>query len=140
MARVTVEDCVTKVPNRFRLVMLATQRARDLSVGTPMTVEQDNDKNPVVALREIAEGTVKVDELEAALIQGLQKHSEVDEMEDDSAELLAVEEELAAAAGAEMMAEETANMPKPEPDAAGQDDGEDKGGEDGAAEDESEKS
>ena len=135
MARVTVEDCVTKVPNRFRLVMLATQRARDLSVGTPMTVEQDNDKNPVVALREIAEGTVKVDELEAALIQGLQKHSDADQMEDDSAELLAVEEELAAAAGTEMLAEETVGMPNPEPDAAGQ---ENEDGEDAAAPDKSE--
>jgi DNA-directed RNA polymerase subunit omega len=136
MARVTVEDCVTKVPNRFRLVMLATQRARDLSVGTPMTVEQDNDKNPVVALREIAEGTVKVDELEAALIQGLQKHSDTDQMDDDSAELLAVEEELAAAAGTEMLAEETAGKAAAEPDAAGQ---ENEDGEDDAAQDESEK-
>jgi len=136
MARVTVEDCVTKVPNRFRLVMLATQRARDLSVGTPMTVEQDNDKNPVVALREIAEGTVKVDELEAALIQGLQKHSDTDQMDDDSAELLAVEEELAAAAGTEMLAEETAGKAAAEPDAAGQ---ENEDGEDDAAQNESEK-
>ncbi len=123
MARVTVEDCVIKVPNRFKLVMLATQRARDLTVGSPMTVEQDNDKNPVVALREIAEQTVNPDELEDALIEGLQKHADSDEMEEESAELLAVEEELAAAAGAEMMAEEIADKPKAQPDTAVEGDG-----------------
>ncbi len=123
MARVTVEDCVIKVPNRFKLVMLATQRARDLTVGSPMTVEQDNDKNPVVALREIAEQTVNPDELEDALIEGLQKHADSDEMEEESAELLAVEEELAAAAAAEMMAEDIADKPKAQPDTAVEGDG-----------------
>ena len=83
MARVTVEDCVTKVPNRFELVMKAAQRARDISAGAALTLERDDDKNPVVALREIADETVNLDELGAALIQGLQKHIEADEPEDD---------------------------------------------------------
>lgn len=106
MARVTVEDCVTKIPNRFRLVMLAAQRARDLSVGTPLTVDRDNDKNPVVALREIAEETITPESLESALIRGLQQNPESDETEEDNAGLLAVEEELAATAGADLVAEE----------------------------------
>ncbi len=105
MARVTVEDCILKIPNRFRLVMLAAQRARDLSVGSPLTVERDNDKDPVVALREIAEGTIAADDLEVGLIEGLQKHLDVDEPEDESAELLAVEEELAATAGTDLIAD-----------------------------------
>ena len=86
MARVTVEDCVTKVPNRFELVMLASQRARNIAAGTVMTVERDNDKNPVVALREIAEETVDLKELEEALIKGLQKFVEMDEPEEDEVE------------------------------------------------------
>ena len=105
MARVTVEDCIVKIPNRFRLVMLAAQRARDLSVGSPLTVERDNDKDPVVALREIAEGTVEVEDLEVGLIEGLQKHIDVDEPEEGGAELLAVEEELAATGGTDTMAD-----------------------------------
>lgn len=106
MARVTVEDCVTKVPNRFRLVMLAAQRARDLSVGTPLLVDRDNDKNPVVALREIAEDMVTPEDLEEALIQGLQQHANSDDLEEETTELLAIEEELAATAGADLIAEE----------------------------------
>ncbi len=106
MARVTVEDCVIKIPNRFRLVMLAAQRARDLSVGSPLTVDRDNDKNPVVALREIAEETITPESLESALIRGLQQNPESDETEEDSTGLLAVEEELAATAGADLVAEE----------------------------------
>lgn len=106
MARVTVEDCVIKIPNRFRLVMLAAQRARDLSVGTPLTVDRDNDKNPVVALREIAEETITPESLESALIRSLQQNPESDETEEDTTGLLAVEEELAATAGAELVAEE----------------------------------
>jgi DNA-directed RNA polymerase subunit omega len=86
MARVTVEDCVLKIPNRFRLVMLAAQRARDVSAGSPLTVERDDDKNPVVALREIADETVDLEVLGAALIQGLQKHVEIDEPEEDQGE------------------------------------------------------
>ncbi len=83
MARVTVEDCVVKIPNRFELVMKAAQRARDVSAGAALTIERDDDKNPVVALREIADETVSLDELGEALIQGLQKHVEVDEPEED---------------------------------------------------------
>ncbi len=83
MARVTVEDCVLKVPNRFDLVMVAAQRSRDISAGSPLTVERDNDKDPVIALREIADETVDVDELNDALIQGMQRHVEIDEPEEE---------------------------------------------------------
>jgi len=72
MARVTVEDCVDKVPNRFDLVLLAAQRAREISGGAEMTVDKDRDKNPVVALREIAEQTVKPKHLQESLVQSLQ--------------------------------------------------------------------
>ncbi|GBD43783.1 DNA-directed RNA polymerase subunit omega [bacterium HR40] len=75
MARITVEDCVQRVPNRFELVMLAAQRARDISAGAPLTLDRDNDKNPVVALREIAEGTVDLDHLRYELIHGLRRHA-----------------------------------------------------------------
>jgi len=83
MARVTVEDCVIKIPNRFELVMVAAQRSRDISAGSPLTVERDNDKDPVIALREIAEETVDIDELNDALIRGLQRHVEIDEPEEE---------------------------------------------------------
>ncbi len=83
MARVTVEDCVLRVPNRFELVALAAQRARDISAGSPLTVDRDRDKNPVVALREIAEGTISVDELREALVQSLQKHVETEQPEEE---------------------------------------------------------
>ena len=73
MARVTVEDCVDKIPNRFELVLLASQRARQVSGGAELTIERDRDKNPVVALREIAEETVKPNDLEEALINSLQR-------------------------------------------------------------------
>jgi DNA-directed RNA polymerase subunit omega len=86
MARVTVEDCVLRVPNRFELVLVAGQRARDISAGGKLTVERDNDKNPVVALREIAEDMVSTDLLQSALIHSLQKHVEVDEPEEDEME------------------------------------------------------
>jgi DNA-directed RNA polymerase subunit omega len=83
MARVTVEDCVTKVPNRFELVLLAAQRARDIAAGAPLTLEKDNDKNPVIALREIADDTVGLDHLQNAVVRGMQKTVEVDEPEED---------------------------------------------------------
>jgi len=83
MARVTVEDCVVRVPNRFELVLLAGQRARDISAGSALSVDRDNDKNPVVALREIADGTVVTDDLRASVVHSLQKHVEIDEPEDD---------------------------------------------------------
>ncbi len=92
MARVTVEDCVLKIPNRFELVMLAGQRARDISSGGQLTVDRDNDKNPVVALREIAEETVNLDTLRNSVVQGLQKHVEVDEPEEDEIDVLATRE------------------------------------------------
>src|SRR5690606_8666602 len=94
MARITVEDCVLKVPNRFELVLLAAQRAREISSGTVLTVDRDNDKNPVVSLREIAEGTIQVEDMNQHLIQNLQKHVEKDEPEEDNPELLAAGEEL----------------------------------------------
>src|SRR5262245_45932811 len=89
MARVTVEDCVDKVPNRFELVLLASHRARMISSGTPLTVDRDNDKNPVVALREIADTTVTPDDLKEDLIHSLQKYVEVDEPEDEAVPLIA---------------------------------------------------
>ena len=88
MARVTTEDCVDKVPNRFDLVMLAAHRAREIAAGAPLTVDRDNDKNPVVALREIAEETQSADELRERLIESNQTQIEVDEPEDDSMALL----------------------------------------------------
>ncbi len=83
MARVTVEDCVLKVPNRFELVLLAAQRARDITAGAPISLDRDNDKNPVVALREIADETVQLDQLQNAVITGMQKHVEIDEPEEE---------------------------------------------------------
>jgi DNA-directed RNA polymerase subunit omega len=88
MARVTVEDCVDKVPNRFELVLLAAHRARAIANGAAMTVEQENDKNPVVSLREIAERTVAPDDVREALIHSIQKNVEVDEPEAGSAPML----------------------------------------------------
>lgn len=88
MARVTTEDCVDKVPNRFDLVMLAAHRAREIAAGSPLTVDRDNDKNPVVALREIAEETQSADDLRERLIESNQTQIEVDEPEEDSMALL----------------------------------------------------
>ncbi len=88
MARVTVEDCVDKVPNRFDLVMLAAYRARALADGAPITIERDNDKNPVVALREIADETMGVEELREQAIESHQRHVEIDEPEEDNMALL----------------------------------------------------
>lgn len=87
MARVTVEDCIDKVDNRFELVLLAGHRARQISQGAQITVARDNDKNPVVALREIADETLSPDDLKEDLIHSLQKHVEVDEPEADGREL-----------------------------------------------------
>src|SRR5262245_50164974 len=88
MARVTVEDCIDKVDNRFELVLLASHRARQISQGAQITVDRDNDKNPVVALREIADETLAPDDLKEDLIHSLQKHVEVDEPEADGQELI----------------------------------------------------
>ena len=88
MARVTVEDCVDKAPNRFELVMLAAHRAREISTGAPLTVDRDNDKNPVVSLREIADETQSADELRERTIEAHQTQIEVDEPEEDAMALL----------------------------------------------------
>jgi DNA-directed RNA polymerase subunit omega len=88
MARVTVEDCVDKVENRFELVLVASHRARMIASGAPITVPRDNDKNPVVALREIAEQTVTPDDLKEDLIHSLQRFVEVDEPEAEQVPLI----------------------------------------------------
>jgi DNA-directed RNA polymerase subunit omega len=95
MARVTVEDCVQQVPNRFDLVMLAAQRARDISAGAQLQVDRDRDKNPVVALREIAEIKLSLEQLQEGIVSGLQKHADVDQPEETN-EMLELEQELAA--------------------------------------------
>lgn len=94
MARVTVEDCVLKVPNRFELVMLAAQRARNISRGEAPTVERDNDKNPVVALREIADETVELDNLKGDLIKGLQRLPEPEPASEEVMDLLPTESNI----------------------------------------------
>ena len=94
MARVTVEDCIDKLDNRFELVMIAARRARMLSSGAEVTVERDNDKNCVVALREIAEETIDVLEIEENLVQGLQKYVEPDEPDESEMDLLSTEDEF----------------------------------------------
>lgn len=88
MARVTVEDCVDKVPNRFELVMLAAHRAREIAAGSAVTVDRDNDKNPVVSLREIADETQSADDLRERLIESNQNQIEVDEPEEDAMAIL----------------------------------------------------
>ena len=94
MARVTVEDCVDKIPNRYELLMVAAQRAKDIAAGAPLTVARDNDKNTVVALREIADETVSIEELQKSLVMGLQKYVEVEEPEEEELEIMAAEKEL----------------------------------------------
>ena len=89
MARVTVEDCIDKVENRFELVLLASHRARMISSGSPITVDRDNDKNPVVALREIADEQIIPEDLKEEFIHSLQKFVEVDEPEPETVPLIA---------------------------------------------------
>ena len=89
MARVTVEDCIDKLPNRFELVLLSAHRARMVSQGAPLTVDRDNDKNPVIALREIADESIDRDDLREDFIHSMQKHVEVDEPEESEVPLLA---------------------------------------------------
>jgi DNA-directed RNA polymerase subunit omega len=88
MARVTVEDCVDKVPNRFELVLLAAHRARTIASGAPIAVQRDNDKNPVVALREIGDGALEPERLYEDAVASHQRHIEVDEPEEDNMALL----------------------------------------------------
>jgi DNA-directed RNA polymerase subunit omega len=88
VARVTVEDCIERIPNRFELVMAAAHRARLISTGAQITVDRDNDKNPVVALREIGDGTISPEDLKEDLIHSLQKHVEVDEPEPETAPVI----------------------------------------------------
>lgn len=118
MARVTVEDCITKIPNRFELVMSAAQRTRDISAGSELTVERDDDKNPVVSLREIAEETVSVDVLKESLIRGSQRMAPSRDEEENAAEeddtALAAEESADALADALSVQDDSASL-----DAAG---------------------
>lgn len=107
MARVTVEDCVDKIPNRFDLVLLAAQRARQISGGADLTIDRDRDKNPVVALREIAEQTVRPRDLNEALVSGLQR-VQIDE-EDATDELASLSE------SAEALRLTAAAPPRPTP-------------------------
>ena len=95
MARVTVEDCVVRIPNRFELVMLAAQRAREIHAGSPLTVVRDNDENPVISLREIAENSLDLDILRQSVVTGLQRQVESEEPEDDAMELLAADRDIA---------------------------------------------
>ncbi len=111
MARVTVEDCVIKIPNRFDLVMLAAQRARDIASGAPLTIDRDNDKNPVVSLREIADETIALEKLAESLVQGMQKHVEVDEPEEDAPEF-----DVPTIPGVELGAVEGGEAPSESPD------------------------
>jgi len=94
MARVTVEDCIVQIPNRFELVLLAAQRARNISRGESLTIDRDNDKNPVVALREIADQTVELPGLEADLIKTLQRVSEPEPAEEEVLDLIATDENI----------------------------------------------
>ncbi|HCL64122.1 MAG TPA: DNA-directed RNA polymerase subunit omega [Rhizobium sp.] len=95
MARVTVEDCIDKVDNRFELVLLASHRARQISQGAAITVDRDKDKNPVVALREIADETLSPGDLKEDLIHSLQKHVEIDEPEQDTGAMIGASASLA---------------------------------------------
>lgn len=97
MARVTVEDCIDKVDNRFELVLLASHRARLISQGAPITIDRDNDKNPVVALREIADEMLSPGDLKEDLIHSLQKHVEVDEPEPEAGSIAASDNVIAQA-------------------------------------------
>jgi DNA-directed RNA polymerase subunit omega len=108
MARVTVEDCIRVVPNRFDLVLVAAQRARQIAAGSPLTLSRDNDKNPVAALREIAEKTVSIEMLEMGLIEGYQKHIQGDEPEEEFLELLSEEQSYAGEAHHQLEIEELA--------------------------------
>ena len=107
MARVTVEDCIVKIPNRFELVMIAAQRARNISAGSALTVERDNDKNPVVSLREIADGVVELKDLEDSLVKGMQRFVKADDPIDEDMDEDGFQEEV--------IGDSFGAMPKKEP-------------------------
>lgn len=138
MARVTVEDCIQKVANRFELVMVSAQRARKIGSGAPLTLDRDNDKNPVIALREIAVGTVSVDDLKEDLVRNNQRVIQTDDDNADLTAIMAGEKEweaLAAQAARENMASEFGDI-----EDSDDDEDEDEGGLDdlaGFSEDES---
>jgi DNA-directed RNA polymerase subunit omega len=126
MARVTVEDCVLKIPNRFELVMLAAQRARHIGAGAVLSVDRDNDKNPVIALREIAEAKLNTEELELSLIKGLQKVVESEEPEPDELDELgaglAIMDELGDALEADELSEDDLHLDDDDEDHSGLED------------------
>ena len=124
MARVTVEDCVVKVPNRFELVLMAANRARQISAGDQPTVLEDNDKNPVIALREIADETITAEDMRDTVIRGLQRHVEVDEPEEDdmSSQMLGQQLAVGMAAQAEMGASGASSAAPAEETDDGEDD------------------
>jgi DNA-directed RNA polymerase subunit omega len=126
MARVTVEDCIVQVPNRFDLVMLAAQRAREIVAGAPLTIDRDDDKNPVVALREIADETVDLEQLNGSIVQGLQKHVEMDEAEEEVEEF-DLSNMAIGAEGAGLVTEALAVEDDEAEDETGEDSGTDKG-------------
>jgi DNA-directed RNA polymerase subunit omega len=129
MARVTVEDCVTRIPNRFELVMMAARRARDIVGGAELSLDRDNDKNTVVALREIAERTLPLEDLRESLVKGHQRQVEVDEPDDDIAEIMAGEQAWTDLASAPDGDETEVAMSDLDPEA------EDLGGDEGIEED-----
>jgi DNA-directed RNA polymerase subunit omega len=110
MARVTVEDCIDKVDNRFELVLLASHRARLISQGAPITIDRDNDKNPVVALREIADERLAPEDLKEDLIHSLQKHVEIDEPEPDASAMISTAESTTETSDLEEDAPESLNF------------------------------
>lgn len=110
MARVTVEDCVERIPNRFELVLLAAQRARNISRGEEMTVERDNDKNPVIALREIAGATIPLEKLEADLIKSLSRAPEPEPADEEVLDLIPTDQNIF---GLQDVSAEEETMPLP---------------------------
>jgi DNA-directed RNA polymerase subunit omega len=129
MARVTVEDCIEKVSNRFELVMVAAQRARQIGSGAALTLDRDNDKNPVVALREIAENTVEVETLKEEIIRGKQRIIALDDDGEDVVDSMEGEEEwksMAAGAALDLAADDDEDEDDAEPgleDMAGAEEG-----------------
>ncbi|MSO92946.1 MAG: DNA-directed RNA polymerase subunit omega [Rhodospirillales bacterium] len=121
MARVTVEDCVLKIPNRFELVMLAAQRARQIAAGAPLTVDRDNDKNPVISLREIAAESISIKEIESNLVKGMQKIVEMDEPVEEEMDLAAIQAEPQAEKGEAGAAADGIDAMRFEDDAAAMD-------------------